>query len=47
MNPLYVVILAALIIVCAVNLLRTRDLLGQVSYTLVLVPLTLRVLGIK
>lgn len=47
MNPLYVLIIAALILVCTANLLRTRNLLSQVSYALILVPLTLRVLGIK
>lgn len=47
MNPLYASILIVLIVVCVVNMLRSRNLLHQMSYAIVLVPLMLRTLGLK
>lgn len=47
MNPLYVVILVLLISTCVVNLLRSRSVMAQASYAIVLIPLVLRALGLK
>jgi ABC-type molybdate transport system permease subunit len=46
-HPAYLVLIGVVAAACAWNLFRARTWLDQAAYALVLVPLVLRLMGLK